>query len=122
MKQAVKNSSVRFRCCFEGINYLGSAEVRTWTGNGMTDEFGYTDDDEVAVDLDTVYDEDLREEVFALGKRSNYPLRSALEAAALDEHYNPTSSMKIFPGEEEAYFDGMVSLGKWGEEGYLMAA
>lgn len=105
-------STVRFRTSIEDESFIGEANIIITKGSGITDEFGYTDDDDVRVELDTIFSEDDGCEVFPY-RPGNYPLRSALEAAALDELYNPTQSLKIFPGEEEAYFDGLVSLGKF---------
>ncbi len=104
-------SAIRFRALINGESFIGEANILITKGSGITDEYGYTDDDEVKVDLDTVFSEDDGCEVFPCAP-GNYPLRCELERAALDEYYNPTSSMKIFPGEEGSHWDSMVSLGK----------
>jgi hypothetical protein len=123
-EQKENSRTVRFRTTWCGSTYIGEATVTAYSGSGLTDDFGYTDDDDTSAELLEVWNEDAGTVVAPefLFAGPNLPFRRTLEVAAYDEYYNPTSSMKVFPGEEEAYFDGLVSLGKFDHEGWAIAA
>lgn len=93
---------VRFRASYSGFAYVGKAQVEITKGSGITDETGYTDEDEAFAELLEVWNEDVGTVIkpTKLFAAENAPFRRAMEVAAFDEFYNPTSSEKLFPGEE----------------------
>lgn len=108
-----KSEIVRFRyTALDDTSFIGEAQVDCAYGTGLTDEDGYTDDDETSVTLLTVFSEEYEQEIYPYVPGFPYALRSDLEAAALDHFYNPSQSMIVFPLEQESYFDGLVNLGK----------
>ena len=94
--------TVRFRTLYNGFTYVGEAQIECTKGTGITDEAGYTDEDEVCTELLEVWNEDVGIVISPadLFTGANAPFRREMEAAALDELYNPTSSDKSFPVEE----------------------
>lgn len=94
--------TVRFRTLYNGFTYIGEAQVEITKGSGITDETGCTDSDEAIAELMEVWNEDVGIVISPadLFTSENAPFRREMEAAAFDEFYNPTSSDKSFPGEE----------------------
>lgn len=94
--------TVRFRTRFGGSTFIGEAEIEYTKGSGQTDEFGYTDDDEISCSLLEVWNEDAERAVLPsfIFAKENAPFRQSMEVAAFDELYNPTTSDKIFPSEK----------------------
>lgn len=121
MKDNSAKKTLRFRSFHNDNTYIGEAVVSCYRGTGITDEFGYKDSDEVDVTFISVFDEDTLEEVFPWNSPATKDRDLHLHFAAVSEYYDPTSSLKIFPGEEESYFDGLVSLGKFDDLGCLAA-
>jgi hypothetical protein len=97
----VKKHTVRFRTVFGVCTYIGEANIEYTKGTGLTDEYGYTDGDEICAELLEVWNEDVGTVVKPkfLFAAENGPFRATMELAAFDEFYNPTSSDKSFPGE-----------------------
>lgn len=91
--------TVRFRTHFGGFTYIGEANIEIVKGTG------HTDDDEICAELLEVWNEDAGAVVKpkVLFAAENAPFRGAMEVAAFDEFYNPTSSEKLFPGEENQH-------------------
>ena len=87
---------------YNGSTYIGEAQIECTKGSGITDETGYTDEDEIFAELLEVWNEDAGTVIkpTKLFAAENAPFRCAMEVAAFDEFYNPTSSEKLFPGEE----------------------
>ena len=96
-----QNQTVRFRTLYNGSTYIGEAQIQYTKGSGFTDETGYTDEDEISAELLEVWNEDAGIVISSakLFAAENAPFRRAMEQAAFDEFYNPTSSEKLFPGE-----------------------
>lgn len=102
---AQQKHTVRFRTHFGGFTYIGEANIEIVKGTGITDEYGHADDDEICAELLEVWNEDAGTVVKpkVLFAAENAPFRGAMEVAAFDEFYNPTSSEKLFPGEENQH-------------------
>lgn len=96
-----KKQTIRFRTLYGGATYIGEAQIECTKGAGITDETGYTDEDEIFAELLEVWNEDASIVISPakLFAAENAPFRRAMEVAAFDEFYNPTSSEKLFPGE-----------------------
>lgn len=96
-----KKETILFRAYYNGFAYIGEAQIECTKGAGITDETGYTDEDEIFAELLEVWNEDAGIVISPakLFAAENAPFRRAMEQAAFDEFYNPTSSEKLFPGE-----------------------
>ena len=97
-----QKQTIRFRTLYGGATYIGEAQIECTKGAGITDETGYTDEDEIFAELLEVWNEDAGIVISPakLFAAENAPFRRAMEVAAFDEFYNPTSSEKSFPGED----------------------
>lgn len=108
-----RTETIRFRHFTDADQtFIGEATIDCYHGSNNVDEYGCADSDEVTVTLTTVFDEENGQEIYPYSQGFPYALQSDLERAALDHFYNPSASIIMLPGEEESYFDGLVSLGK----------